>query len=243
VEGAYANCGELRRRYERALERLAAELVRLALGEEEEESREGGAKAVVEIVEDVAVKLTTNPECVCNPRNLYEGTQAAVKFHFCHEAPEVPGAYVHALRCLAKEMVDALKEVPEEELEEKLVEDVRKRSERLRRDFKKLIDIIRSFMGNLEGYLKAFGGIFPLYTDIANYEDRYCDLLKAARRSMSSVMEFRDHIEDIEWHVERDCGTLCERREPGGEDGEQVIDLTELSRRAQRGGPRAKPGC
>ncbi|HDJ26476.1 MAG TPA: AAA family ATPase [Candidatus Bathyarchaeota archaeon] len=242
VEGTPIICREEvqreeKRRYEKALEELVDALVRIALSEEEQEDSEGreeasARKAITDIVEDLAVRLTTNPECVCNPRNLYEGIKTAVRFHFCHEAPKIPGAYVHALRCLAQEIADAIKDVPEEELEERLAEEVRKRSGGLRKDFKKLIDVIRAFMENLEAYLKAFGGIFPLHTDIANYEDRYCDLLKAARRSMRSVMELRDQIEEIEWHTETACRALCERERASG--GRQVIDLTDLSRRAAR---------
>ena len=87
----------------------------------------------------------------------------------------------------------------------------------------------------MDVHLRSFGGIFPLHTDIANYEDHYCDLLKAARMSMRSVMELRDQIESIEWHTEMACGALCEEREREAREGGRTIDLTELSRRANRG--------
>ncbi|HDI01625.1 MAG TPA: AAA family ATPase [Candidatus Bathyarchaeota archaeon] len=129
---------------------------------------------IVNEIRKLTIDLSMDAECACNPRNLYEGIRNAVKFFFSLKASEIPIAYVEEFK--------------------KIAENPRQEESGLK-DWVK--GLVKEFISKLKKYIRAFGGIFPLYSDIARYEDRYCDLIKAARRSMRSAVYLFDEIDEL----------------------------------------------
>jgi len=167
-------------------------------------------KALEDLAEELA-KMST--ECACNPRNLYEGIKMAVKFYMCVRSGELAAKYPDVLVKEARRRSGQEVE-PEVENQYKEVKEVLK-------------GFIKDFIKNkLKTYIYAFGGVFPLYSDVAGYEDRYCSIIMAARRSMQHVVKIFDEIEETMLpRCIRDkhgrmygirCGRPCEERAAGG---------------------------